>query len=182
VEESGRKWGQMGETKLENAELVGQSAAEPSQGGFQGSHEHVLDSKGRVSLPALFRQSLFQKGINSVVLTNYITDGARCLDGFSLGAWKEFETKLRSKSRFDPKIRKLENFYFSRAVECPIDASGRINIPAQLRTYAGLEKEVVFTAALHGFRVWDKRVWDLIFREAEQALLEDAALFNEVDI
>lgn len=149
---------------------------------FQGSFEHLLDDKGRVSLPSSFRQVLAQKNCRSVVLTNFITDGARCLDGFSLDAWKEFEAKLKSKSRFDPKIRKLENFYFSRAFECLVDSAGRVNIPAHLRAYAGLGKEVVFTAALHGFRVWDKRVWDLIFRESESALLEDPALFNEVDV
>ena len=150
--------------------------------GFKGSFEHLLDDKGRVSLPASFRQVLTQEKINSIVLTNFITDGARCLDGFSLSAWKEFEDRLRSKSRFDPKIRKLENFYFSRATECAVDSAGRINIPNHLRIYAGLEKEVVFTAALHGFRIWDRRVWELIFRESETALLDDPSLFNEVDI
>jgi len=78
-------------------------------------------------------------------------------------------------------VRKLENYYLSRAVQCVIDGSGRILLPQNLRDYAGLEREVVFTASLHGFRVWDSRVWDVIFSEAEAALLEDPALFAEVD-
>ncbi|MDR2337055.1 MAG: division/cell wall cluster transcriptional repressor MraZ [Deltaproteobacteria bacterium] len=149
---------------------------------FKGSFEHLLDDKGRVSLPADFRQVLFQKKINSVVITNFISDGARCLDGFALDDWKIFEAKLKSKSRFDPQIRKLENFYLARAIECSVDNAGRINIPQQLRTYAGFEKKIVFTAALHGFRIWDSRVWELIFRESETALLENPALFNTVDL
>ncbi len=149
---------------------------------FRGSFQHSLDEKGRVSFPASFRQSLQETGSSTVVLTNFICDGARCLEGFSLENWQTFEAKLRSRSRFDPQIRKLENFYLARAAECPLDASGRIHIPPHLRNYAGLERDVVFTASLHGFRLWDKRVADLVFQEAEAALLENPALFNEVDL
>lgn len=149
---------------------------------FRGSFEHCLDDKGRVSLPATFRQALKEAEISTVVLTNFITDGARCLEGFSLNAWKEFESKMKERSRFDPQVRKLENFYLARAAECQIDKSGRINIAQHLRQYAGFERDVVFTASLHGFRIWDARVWELVFREAETALLEDPALFMNVDI
>jgi MraZ protein len=148
---------------------------------FRGSFEHALDDKGRVSLPSPFRQVLKGQAENTVVLTNFITDGARCLEGFSLGSWRQFEAKLAKRSRFDPQVRKLENFYLARAALCSLDASGRITIPANLRIYAGLSRDVVFTASLHGFRVWDKRVNDLVFREAEAALLENPGLFIDVD-
>ena len=163
--------------------LEGLDLTEPAvEAIFRGSFEHFLDQKGRISIPASFRQALADRGEDTVVLTNFITDGARCLDGFSLNAWKKFESKLAGRGRFDPQVRKLENFYLARAALCPIDGSGRINIPQYLRSYAGLDREVVFTASLHGFRVWDKRVWNLLFREAESALLDDPSLFKEVDI
>ena len=149
---------------------------------FRGSFEHCVDEKGRISVPAPFRKLLRTGAQESVVLTNFITDGARCLDGFTLGSWEQFEEKMRTRSRFDPQIRKLENFYLARAAVCPIDGSGRINVPLHLRTYAGLEKDVVFTAALHGFRIWDKRVWNLVFQDAESALLEHPDLFIDVDV
>ena len=149
---------------------------------FKGSFEHALDDKGRVSLPSDFRQVLIQKNVSSVVITNFISDGARCLDGFALDDWKIFEAKLKAKSRFDPQIRKLENFYLARAVECNVDGAGRIHIPQHLRAYAGLEKKISLTAALHGFRIWDSRVWDLIFKESEAALLDNPALLNLVDL
>lgn len=148
---------------------------------FRGSFEHALDDKGRISLPSCFRQVLKGQGENTVVLTNFITDGARCLEGFSLGAWRKFEQKLAKRSRFDPQVRKLENFYLARAALCSLDGSGRITIPSNLRAYAALSRDVVFTASLHGFRVWDKRVNDLVFREAEAALLENPGLFIDVD-
>lgn len=149
---------------------------------FRGNFTHSLDPKGRISLPSEFRKVLSDIEEEAVVLTNYISDGARCLEGFGLKAWKDFEAKLREKSRFSSKLQKLENFYLSRASECPIDGSGRILIPAYLRTYAGIERDVTFTSSIHGFRVWDARVWTTIFSEAESALMSNPDLFADVDI
>ena len=149
---------------------------------FYGNHEHTIDEKGRVSLPKEFRKVLDEEKSRSVILTNYVSEGARCLEGFSTQSWKAFETSLRAKSRFSAKLQRLENFYFSRASECELDASGRILIPAHLRTYAGLDKDITFTASIHGFRVWDNRVWSHVFASAEQALLEDPDIFADVDI
>ena len=151
------------------------------QTGFPGTYFHNLDDKGRVSVPSAFRSQLSADSRNTLVLTNYVSDGTRCLDGYSLAAWRSFLAKLAARSRFDPQVRKLENFYLARAALCPIDASGRINIPSYLRHYAGLEKETVFVSSLHGFRLWDRRVWELIFSEAETALVENPALFLDVD-
>jgi MraZ protein len=141
-----------------------------------------MDDKGRISLPSDFRRVLSNIGESAVVITNYISDGARCIEGFGLLAWQAFEQKLRQRSRFDPKIQKLENFYLSRASECPLDGSGRILVPTHLRAYAGLERDVTFTASVHGFRMWDKRVWEVIFNAAEAALMADPSLFAEVDL
>jgi MraZ protein len=149
---------------------------------FRGNFNHNLDDKGRVSLPSEFRKVLKKNQEKSVVLTNYISDGSRCIEGFSLKAWDDFELKLKQKSRFSSKLQKLENFYLSRAAECNLDGAGRILIPNHLRSYAGLDKEVTFTSSIYGFRLWDSRVWDHIFLQAEQALMEDPDLFSDVDI
>lgn len=149
---------------------------------FRGNFTHSLDSKGRVSLPAEFRKILDSRKENSVVITNYITEGARCLEGFGIASWVDFEAKLKAKSRFNAKLQKLENFYLSRASQVAIDGSGRILIPTYLRQYAGVTKDVTFTASIHGFRIWDRRVWDHIFESAEQALMEDPDLFQDVDL
>ena len=148
---------------------------------FRGNFEHSLDDKGRLSIPAVFRQVIFRRKVSTLVATNFICDGARCLEVFPLDAWRELEAKIKKRSRFDPQVQKVENFYLARAVECAVDSSGRITLPQHLRVYAGLERDVVFTAALDGFRIWDKRVWELVFREAEAALLDNPALFIDVD-
>ena len=90
---------------------------------FRGNFTHSIDAKGRVSLPAEFRRVLADHGECRVVLTNYISQGARCLEGFGLESWNKFEAKLREKSRFSAKLQQLENFYLSRAAELSLDGS-----------------------------------------------------------
>lgn len=165
-------------------EAVGDSTVSPSSVSgtplsFLGVFQHSIDEKGRVSFPVEFRTPLQGQPL---VLTNYISDGARCLEGFTLESWSQFIAGLKKRSRFEPKLRQLENFYLSRAHQCLLDTSGRIIIPPHLRTYAGLEREVVFSSSLHGFRLWDKRVWELVIQEAEAALLDDPALFEGIDL
>ena len=147
---------------------------------FRGTYVNTIDSKGRVNIPSTYRQVLNQQ--NSIVVTNYVTEGARCLEAYTLSEWEVFEDRLRSKSRFDPKIRALEHYYFSRAAVCNLDSSGRINIPQNLRTYASLEKEILFCSSFNGFRIWDKRIADMVFENAEAQLLENPELFRNVDV
>src|SRR4051794_35492874 len=90
----------------------------PFAGSFHGNFNHSIDEKGRVNLPSEFRRVLQENNESSVVLTNYISDGSRCLEGFGLRAWQDFEKKLRQKSRFSAKLQKLENYYLSRAAHC----------------------------------------------------------------
>ena len=149
---------------------------------FRGNCTHNLDDKGRVSLPSDLRRVLQNRSEGSVVLTNYISEGSRCLEGFGIGAWVDFEHKLRQKSRFSQKLQKLENFYLSRASECQLDSAGRILIPVYLRAYAGIEREITFTSSIHGFRIWDRRVWEVTFASAEQALMDNPEIFADVDI
>lgn len=163
-------------------DIANEEVGVPSTYSFKGNFSYALDDKGRVSLPAPFRAVLERNGERSVVLTNYISEGARCLEGFGIKAWSEFEAKLRSKSRFSAKLQKLENFYLSRAAECPVDKSGRILVPNYLRVYASVDRDLTFTSSIHGFRIWSKQVWEMVFSQAEQALLEDPELFAEVDV
>lgn len=149
---------------------------------FRGHFSLTIDDKGRLNLPTQFRRFLEDNCQRKVVLTNYLSDGYRCIEGFSLAEWEKFEEKLRSKSRFNPKIQKLENFYLSRAAECELDGYGRILIPSYLRSYAGLQKEVTMTSSLWGFRIWDKRIWDLVIEQTEQQLASDPSIFEEADL
>lgn len=174
--------GQKRSEERERSAQPAQSTSRPSFVSFRGNCVHSLDDKGRISLPSEFRKVISGQERVGVVLTNYISEGSRCIEGFSLQEWEDFEARLREKSRFSSKLQRLENFYLSRASECQIDSNGRILVPTYLRAYAGFDREVVFTASIHGFRMWDKRVWDSIFAASEQALLENPDLFADVDL
>ncbi len=182
VDKSKKSGSQRGFIDVDGSKSEVAPMEEGPQLGFYGNYEHSIDSKGRVALPASFRSLLKNEDSETIVLTNFITGGARCLDGFSLSAWREFETKIRQKSRFDPALRQFETFYIARATLCTWDSNGRINIPQYLRDYAGIDKNLVFTAALHGFRVWRKEVWNLVFTQSEEELLDNPALFEGVDL
>lgn len=146
---------------------------------FRGSFEHSMDSKGRVAVPAPFRNALNGQ---SLVVTNYICDGYRCLEAFPSSVWVSFEDKLKQRSRFEPKLKTLEHYYLSRAQDCILDSNGRINLPHKLVEYAGLNKEVTLTSTLFGFRIWDLKVANLVFEEAEKKLLDNPELFMELDL
>ncbi|MCS6962148.1 MAG: division/cell wall cluster transcriptional repressor MraZ [Deltaproteobacteria bacterium] len=149
---------------------------------FRGHFDVSIDEKGRVNLPVSFKRYLEEIGQSEIVLTNYLSDGYRCVEGFTISEWEQFEKKLRSKSRFNPRIQKLENFYLSRAATCEVDAYGRILIPSYLRSYAGLVKEVTMTSSLWGFRIWDRRIWQLVIEQTEQQLATDPSIFEEADL
>ncbi len=157
-------------------------STESRQPSFRGSFSHTVDAKGRISLPSEFRRVLSEAGEMSVVITNYISEGSRCLRGAGESSWRAFEEKLRQKTRFDPKLLKLENYLLSRATECPVDGSGRIMIPQNLRIYAGLERDVTFTSSIHGFQMWDSRVWEHVFAQSEEEFMDDPALFAGLDV
>ncbi len=161
---------------------MGESEALAAKGRFRGCHEHSIDSKGRVSIPSSFRSVLQSSGVLELVVTNYICDGARCLEAYPLPVWESLELKISKLSSFDPRLKSLENYYFSRAASCPVDKAGRILIPANLRNYSGLQSQISFTAGISGFRIWDTRVWEHVFREAETRLLENPDLFSGLDL
>lgn len=196
MEKRGRKWdsgillsylwcpcGRYGlkETQQKDAQ-GGKRRDETDTLSFRGNYSHSVDSKGRVSLPADFRAILEERKDKSIVLTNYISQGARCLEGFGICAWIQFEKRLREKSRFSAKLQQLENFYLSRAAECQLDKNGRVLIPNHLRSYAGIEKDVTFTSSIHGFRIWNTKVWDVVFADAEAALMDNPETFADIDI
>ncbi len=145
---------------------------------FRGSFEHTVDEKGRVSIPSKFRDILLKLNDECLVATKFILNSRRCLDVYPQTAWDKFVEELKEKPRFEENFLKLENFYFSNAQDCVLDKQGRILLPAVLREYAGLKKEVVFSGAREKFRLWDKVVWQQINEEAEQFLAGNPNSFN----
>jgi len=119
---------------------------------FRGLHEHSIDPKGRLSVPARFRVDLTQ-----LILTTGIDP---CLVAYTPAQWTAFESKLAGLSQFDPAIVQLKRLYVAPATECDIDKHGRLLIPPVLRQYAGLEKETVWAGMVTTLEIWAKDAWD----------------------
>ena len=119
---------------------------------FRGRFEHTIDSKGRISIPAKFRDLLAEKYDERVMITNF----DRCLVAYPYEERKTMEEKISSLSMVKKEAKAFQRFFVSAAAECPIDKLGRILIPPTLRSYAQLEKEVVFAGMIKKFEIWSK--------------------------
>lgn len=118
-----------------------------------GEYSHNLDAKGRVSVPAKFREDLGHTFIVTKGLDN-------CLFAYSKEEWKTFEEKLKNLPLTNMSARNFIRFFFSGATECEIDKQGRINIPQNLREYASLSKDVYIIGVSTRVEIWDKEKWD----------------------
>ena len=136
---------------------------------FRGRSKHILDSKGRLAIPARFKEVLSQKDDECLVVTNHDA----CLWAFSREDWQVVEEKAANLPQFDRAAATYLRYFISGAVECPIK-QGRITISPDLREIAGLKKEVVLVGELKKFEIWDKEKWDVEFQRAMDHFSNDS--------
>ena len=117
-----------------------------------GEYNHTLDEKGRVSMPAKFRDDLGSTFIVTKGLDN-------CLFVYSKKEWETFEEKLKTLPLTNPNARNFIRFFFAGATECELDKQGRINIPQNLRDYALLKKDVYIVGVATRVEIWNKEKW-----------------------
>ena len=128
-----------------------------------GEYSHTIDTKGRLIIPSRFREELGE----TFVVTKGL-DG--CLFVFSDEEWKAFEIKLKSLPLTNKNARQFARFFVAGATPCELDKQGRILLPATLREFAGLEKDVVLTGMLNRIEIWSKDKWN------ENNSLDDVAM------
>lgn len=119
---------------------------------FMGEYSHSIDAKGRLIIPSKFRELLGEE----FVLTKGL-DG--CLFIFPNDEWTSFEEKLRALPLTNKSARTFSRFFVAGATSCELDKQGRILVPATLREFAGLEKDVVLTGSINRIEVWSKEKW-----------------------
>ena len=120
---------------------------------FMGEYNHTIDAKGRLIIPARFRELLGEE----FILTKGL-DG--CLSIYPMDAWEAFETKLRALPLTNKNARTFTRFFVAGATNCELDKQGRILVPATLREFAGLEKDVVLTGNINRIEIWSKEKWN----------------------
>ena len=119
---------------------------------FMGEYNHTVDTKGRLIVPSKFRELLGDE----FVVTKGL-DG--CLFVYSGDEWKLMETKFREVSQFSKEARKFARFFFAGAATCEVDKQGRVLLPANLREFAGIEKEVGLAGVVNHIEIWNKDRW-----------------------
>lgn len=120
---------------------------------FMGEYQHNIDAKGRVIVPAKFREELGSKFV--------VTKGLdKCLVIYTMEEWKLFEEKMKKFPITDEGVRRFFRFLFSGACECEPDAQGRIIIPQNIRKHANILKELVFIGVVNKVEIWNKDNWD----------------------
>jgi MraZ protein len=141
---------------------------------FRGRSRHTLDEKGRLAIPARFKDVLKLKEESCLVVTNHLN----CLWAFAKDDWRIIEEKAANLSLMDSAVNTYRRYFISGAQECPLK-QGRITLPPDLREIAALNKEVVLVGELKLFEIWDKDSWDKEFlrvkgefQVASQALSE----------
>jgi MraZ protein len=126
-----------------------------------GEFQHNIDEKGRLFIPAKLRDDL---GEHFIVTRGL--DG--CLSAYSQTEWNIMEAHIRALPI--SKSRDLKRFFFSSANEATADKQGRIVVPANLREYAALERDVMIIGASTYIEIWDKKRWE----EVRNAITSDS--------
>jgi MraZ protein len=121
---------------------------------FLGEHQHTLDAKGRVSLPAKFRLEM-TAGQGLVVGKGLDA----CLFVYLADDYESFTAELLERQDFDPRMRRMRRFFMAGATPVELDSAGRIGIPPVLREYAGLNRDVVVIGNGNRIEIWDADAW-----------------------
>ncbi|MEA2059418.1 MAG: division/cell wall cluster transcriptional repressor MraZ [Thermodesulfobacteriota bacterium] len=121
---------------------------------FRSSSFHTIDPKGRIIIPARFRDIIRAGGGDGVMVSNMDSS----LYAYTFNEWRNIEKKILSaKSRY---MRRFKRFFLGNACECLCDKQERILIPKTLRAYADLEKDIVLVGVLDHFEIWSRERWD----------------------
>ena len=141
--------------------------------GFLGEFEATLDAKGRFLLPAGFKKQLHEEDTKRFVINRGFE---QCLALYPVKNWEPLSEKIRGLNEFDPKQRSFRRAFLNGAIYVEPDTAGRILIPQNLKTYAGLEKDIVITSAGDKTEIWDskkdKEFFDSFFLDAFSELAQ----------
>ncbi len=138
---------------------------------FRGVAQLNLDSKGRLAVPARYREALLVRCEGRLVIT---ADSDKCLLLYPLPEWEPIQQKLMGLSSFNPRIRDLQRRLIGYAEDVQMDGAGRLLVSPALRDFAELTKSVVLVGQGNKFELWDGEKW--------QQVLERGTGFGDDDL
>ncbi|MBE5785479.1 MAG: division/cell wall cluster transcriptional repressor MraZ [Clostridiales bacterium] len=138
------------------------------------SFEHTVDAKGRLFIPAKWREDLG----NTVIVTRGMLgkDEGRCLFGMSLDVWNGLLERYNKIAMTDVKAQNALRMIFANACDCELDKQGRILIGNTLRKYAGIDKDAVLVGMGNRIEIWSQEAWENKLEQNETETDESEAL------
>ena len=135
---------------------------------FLGEYQHSLDAKGRVILPAKFRDQLEGGG--------FITKGDGCLFVYTPEEFETVATQMREQAKVNKVRREAARTFFAGAIEIQPDKQGRVAIPQHLREYAHFDRDVTVAGVFSRIEIWDSAGWRARERAGDEALSDTEEL------
>ena len=136
---------------------------------FRGYSYHTIDNKGRIIIPARFRDIIRANGGDNVMVSRM----DNCLVGYSIDEWRKLESKILSMAEKSENIRRFRRVFIGGASECNYDKQDRILVPQALREYAKLKKEIVLVGVLDHFEIWSRAEWDVENTDIEKDMKKE---------
>jgi MraZ protein len=144
---------------------------------FYGEFEHSIDRKGRLILPAKFREV----AKNQFVEKFFVTRGLdKCLFMFSEEEWRSQENKFKTMSFTKQQSRTFNRLLFSGAVDVSPDKQGRILLPQYLKDFADIKKDVMVVGVSNRIEIWAKNLWFDFYANSRQSFEEIAEKLMDV--
>ncbi|MDP3732614.1 MAG: division/cell wall cluster transcriptional repressor MraZ [Candidatus Omnitrophota bacterium] len=138
---------------------------------FYGEYLHSIDRKGRIILPAKFRESAKAHFIEKFFVTRGLDE---CLFMFSEEEWRSQESKFKAISFTKQQARTFNRLYFSGAVEVSPDKQGRILLPQYLKDFAQIKRDVMIVGVSNRIEIWAKDKWQEFYGSSRQSFEEIA--------
>lgn len=127
---------------------------------YSGVNTLNLDAKGRLAIPAMYRESLAEACASRLVLTINPSKTNRCLWLFPEPAWLDVVRKISRLPAFEPRSQAYKRLLLGHASPQELDSQGRIRIAPELRGFAGLDKRVSIVGQYNKFELWDEASWN----------------------
>ncbi|MFH1360079.1 MAG: division/cell wall cluster transcriptional repressor MraZ [Candidatus Omnitrophota bacterium] len=138
---------------------------------FYGEYNHGIDRKGRLILPARFREISKEQGIEKFYLTRGLD---KCIFMFSEDEWNLQEQKFRGLSFTKQEARSFNRMFFSGAVEVVPDRQGRFIIPEFLKEYALIKRDAIVIGISNRIEIWDQTTWRTFYADTKDSFEEIA--------
>ena len=142
---------------------------------MMGEYNHTMDTKGRLIVPAKFREA----GGDRFVVTKGLE---KCLFLFTEEKWDSVVESISHMPLTHKNARAFSRFFIGSAGECDVDKQGRILIPGNLREFAGLQKDVVMVGVASRIEIWSRQKWEALQEDEEEAMEDIAERMSELGL